>query len=133
MTEQVDVAKNVSAPQQDVTASDLAKPASIVGQTQTGTSILDLMRIVLADPQLKPEEKKLLIDELRKNNPGTSDRWTYRYAILTLGGAVLLTIFALWCLAAIEGVTIPDGLISIGSAAVGGLAGLLTPGRGNEN
>lgn len=96
------------------------------------TTLLDLIRIVLEDPQLKPEEKRSLIDELRKNNPGTSDRWTYRYAILTLGGAVLLTILALWYLGAHHGASIPDGLISIGSAAVGGLAGLLTPGRGTE-
>ena len=71
--------------------------------------------------------------EIRKNNPGTSDRWTYRYAILTLGGAVLLTIVALWVLATNKDLSIPQGLVSIGSAAVGGLAGLLTPGRGTES
>jgi hypothetical protein len=103
-----------------------------VPSTVGPTTLLDLIRIVLEDPQLKPDEKRSLIDELRKNNPGTSDRWTYRYAILTLGGAVLITILALWYLGAHQGATIPDGLISIGSAAVGGLAGLLTPGRGTE-
>ena len=96
------------------------------------TTLLDLIRIVLEDTKLQPNEKRILIDELRKNNPGTSDRWTYRYAILTLGGAVILTILGLCYLGAYAEGQIPDGLVGIGSAAVGGLAGLLAPGKGAE-
>jgi len=96
------------------------------------TSLLDLIRIVLEDTKLQPNEKKMLIDELRKNNPGTSDRWTYRYAILTLGGAVILTILFLFYLGLCSQGKIPDGLVGIGSAAVGGLAGLLSPSKGSE-
>lgn len=113
----------------EVTSANSATPAGVSG----GTTQLDLMRMVLADGKLDSEEKRMLIDELRKNNPGTSDRWTYRYAILTLGGAVVLTIIALTILSTLADVKIPEGLVSIGSAAVGGLAGLLTPGRSSEN
>ena len=88
---------------------------------------------MVLESSLQPKEKKYLIKEIRKNNPGSSDRWTYRYAILILGGAVLLTIVSLCTLASTPSQTIPDGLVAIGSAAVGGLAGLLAPGRGTEN
>jgi hypothetical protein len=113
--------------QDSQSAGDRSNPT-----TRECTTIHELIRIILLDPNSKPEEKKLLIDEVRKNNPGASDRWTYRYAILLLGGAVLLTIMALWYLSQVPGISISDGLVSIGSAAVGGLAGLLTPGRSSE-
>jgi hypothetical protein len=54
--------------------------------------LYDLMAVVLNDPELKWEQKKVLIDELRKSSPTTSDRWTYRYAIWFLGSAVVITI-----------------------------------------
>ncbi|GAB3831982.1 hypothetical protein [Hymenobacter jeollabukensis] len=41
----------------------------------------ELMKMVLANDKLPTKEKMDLIDELRKNNPTSSDRWTYRYAI----------------------------------------------------
>jgi len=102
-------------------------------QPGSRASLYDLIKIVLEDAQLKPEDKLKLIDELRKNNPGTNDRWTYRYAILILGSVVLLTIAALWYLTKLPAAHIPDGLVAIGSAAVGGLAGLLSPGKGSES
>lgn len=90
------------------------------------TNYFELVKMVLADPKLEFEQKKVLIDELRKGN--VSDRWTFRWAIWILGAAVLLTICAIWALS--SGMyDIPDGLVAIGSAAAGGLAGLLTPGR----
>lgn len=104
--------------QPDSTADTASKP--------TPTSYLELVKIVLTDPKLEWQQKKALIDELRKGN--VSDRWTFRWAIWILGTAVLLTIGALWALSSGE-CNIPDGLVAIGSAAAGGLAGLLTPGR----
>jgi hypothetical protein len=73
-----------------------------------------------------------LIDELRKNNPGAADRWTHRYAILALTGAIVLTIFVLRALASTQGAELADGLVAVGSAAVGGVAGLLSPAAGNK-
>mgnify|MGYP000863013287 FL=1 len=94
--------------------------------TAPTTNYFELVKIVLTDPKLEWEQKKILIDELRKGS--VSDRWTFRWAILILGAAVLLTIGALWGLSSGK-YEIPEGLVAIGSAAAGGLAGLLTPGR----
>ena len=95
-------------------------------------SLYGLIRVALTQPGFTPAERKTLIDELRKNNPGTSDRWTYRYAILILGGAVLLTIGSLVFLTWHER-NVPEGLVAIGSACAGGLAGLLSPVRSKES
>lgn len=95
------------------------------------TEFYGLLKAVVTDPSLTPDQKKSLIDELRKSSP-TSDRWTFRWAIWILGLVVLLTIISLWSLSAGK-YDIPDGLVAIGSAAAGGLAGLLTPGRGQES
>lgn len=115
--------------------SDSAEQDPEIAGSTPGRSLnlYDLIKIVLQDGALSAKEKKKLIDELRKNNPGTNDRWTYRYAILALVFAVILTIIAIWFLALLPKHEIPSGLVSIGSAAVGGLAGLLSPGRNNDN
>jgi hypothetical protein len=92
-------------------------------------TFLELLRIVITDPRLDSEQKKTLLDELRKS--GGVDRWTYRSAIWILGGVILLTIVAISLMTTVGGVPpeqIPQGLVAIGSSAVGGLAGLLTPG-----
>lgn len=94
------------------------------------TEFYGLLKAVIGDAALSPDQKKSLIDELRKSTPA-SDRWTFRWAIWILGLVVLLTIAALWSLSA-SSASIPDGLVAIGSAAAGGLAGLLTPGRNGE-
>ena len=109
------------------------KPSDTTFREVRSINLFDLIRIVLQDGALSAKEKKNLINELRKNNPGTNDRWTYRYAILALVFAVILTIVAISFLALLPKTEIPSGLVSIGSAAVGGLAGLLSPGRTNEN
>ena len=85
-------------------------------------SLYGLMEKVLSDTTLKNEEKIKLIDELRKNNPAASDRWAPRVAIWILGAAVITTII---CITILGGKT-SEGLIAIGSAAVGGLAGLIS-------
>lgn len=96
-------------------------------QPQTSsTSLYDLMKSVLLDSSLSAEQKVKLIDELRNNNPTTSDRWAYRWAIWILGLAVVITIICLTILA-YKGSDIPDGLIAIGSGVAGGIAGLLSP------
>ena len=50
----------------------------------------------------------------------------YRMVVGALGLAVLFTIFGLIALSAL-GKTVPEGLVALGSAAVGALAGLLAP------
>lgn len=109
-------------------------PTGAVSSTETlqATTLTDLMKLVLTNPALAPKEKKMLLNELRKNNANSADRWTYRSAIWILGGAVLLSIVALWVLSGTPR-DIPDGLIALGSSSAGGLAGLLAPGRSTES
>ncbi|MCX2586081.1 MULTISPECIES: hypothetical protein [unclassified Pedobacter] len=84
-----------------------------------------LMEKVLSDRDLKVEEKLKLIDELRKNNPVTTDRWAPRVAIWILGLTVITTVICVTVIILNEEKS-NEGLIAIGSAAVGGLAGLIS-------
>lgn len=75
--------------------------------------------------------KAILLDAISKAEELTApayygDRLVYRITVGTLGAAVLLVVAAQFCLALL-GADIPDGIISIGSAAIGALAGLLAP------
>ncbi|MCX2432821.1 hypothetical protein OQX64_18880 [Pedobacter sp. GR22-10] len=83
------------------------------------------MEKVLSDRDLKVEEKLKLIDELRKNNPVTTDRWAPRVAIWILGLTVITTVICVTVIILNEEKS-NEGLIAIGSAAVGGLAGLIS-------
>ncbi|MCY1074290.1 hypothetical protein [Archangium lansingense] len=89
-------------------------------------SMTDLLKTILTDPGLTPEQKKSLVDEVRKNSPALSDRWLYRWVIWFLGVTVVLAVICLALLAGL-GKEIPQGLVALGSAAAGGLAGLLAP------
>ena len=57
----------------------------------------------------------------------TRDKWTYRIVVLSLGFAVLIGLIGLIVLSWKGVQSVPDGLVAIGSAAVGALAGLLAP------
>ncbi|HSR66933.1 MAG TPA: hypothetical protein VLU25_03240 [Acidobacteriota bacterium] len=57
--------------------------------------------------------------------------WLYRRVIWFLGAAVILTISFAFYLALSPAEKTPESLIALGSAAVGALAGLITP-RGVE-
>lgn len=57
----------------------------------------------------------------------TTDKWTYRIVVLSLGSAVLIGMIGLIILSWKGVQSVPDGLVAIGSAAVGALAGLLAP------
>ena len=56
-----------------------------------------------------------------------TDRWIYRIVVLALGFGVLSAMIGLILLSWKGVTTVPDGLVAIGSAAVGALAGLLAP------
>lgn len=67
-----------------------------------------------------------------------SDRWIYRITVATLGLAVIGAVLAQFLLVYQNpgNHNIPEGIISIGSAALGALAGLLAPtgpNQGNGN
>jgi len=95
-------------------------------------TLYDLIGLVLKDTELGTEDKKSLIDELRKNNPGTADRWTYRWGIYILGFVSIFAVVGMVYLSA-GGQAVPEGLIAIGSASMGGIAGILAPGRAADS
>lgn len=100
-------------------------------ENSTKPTLYELMDKVLSDTNLTTDEKIKIIDELRKNNPASADRWSPRVAIWILGASILTTIVCITILG--EGTN--EGLLAIGSAAVGGLAGLIsqTPRTPSDN
>jgi hypothetical protein len=62
--------------------------------------------------------------------PLQTDPWIYRLVVCFLGSTVLLTVLGSIAIMLIHfdpNLNIPDGVIALGSAAVGALAGLLAP------
>lgn len=59
------------------------------------------------------------------------DTFVYRIVVLALGLALLVSLCGLIFLSLRSIENIPDGLVAIGSAAVGALAGLLAPSPSN--
>ena len=60
------------------------------------------------------------------NTQVSQDVWVYRMVVAALGLAVLASLIGAIILAT-EGRSTPELLVALGSAAVGGLAGLLAP------
>ena len=90
-------------------------------------SVSDLAVKVAQDPALQEriaEDPARVIASLAE--PLRTDVWIYRIVVGVLGLVVLITIIGVIILA-VYGVTIPDVLTALGSAAVGALAGLLAP------
>lgn len=66
-----------------------------------------------------------VIKEIAENQPVyVKDKLLYRIVVISLAAVVLITLIGLILLAAM-GKTIPEGMVALGSAAVGGLAGLV--------
>ena len=56
------------------------------------------------------------------------DVWVYRITVSTLGALAVLALGAiLWITLNDSASTVPDGIVALGSAAVGALAGLIAP------
>lgn len=91
-------------------------------------TLQEFIQEVTHDPSLPPDQKVKLLGNLQKlASPLQSDRWIFRLVVAFLGLAVLLTIVGGFILSFKTAATIPEGLIALGSAAVGALAGLLAP------
>jgi len=81
----------------------------------------------MADPELRerlmqePEAVLKSLEEL----PVETQGWIYIGVISVLGAVVLAAVIGGIVLAA-SGTTVPDGLIALGSTALGGLVGLLS-------
>jgi len=100
-------------------------------QDRDTTTLYDLMNVVLHSNNSTADKIKL-IDELRKNNPGTSDRWTYRWAVWLLCAILFVIILSIFLIAK-EDIKIPDSLIAIGSTIAGGIVGVLSPSRNTSS
>jgi hypothetical protein len=88
----------------------------------------ELLQQVMTDPSLPADQKVKLLESLQKLlTPLQSDRWIFRLVVAFLGLAVLITIVGGFYLSIKTAAIIPEGLIALGSAAVGALAGLLAP------
>lgn len=88
---------------------------------------LSLMAKVIQDDNFNTDQKIKLLDEIRKARPALEDRWIYRWIVYFLGSTVILTVLGGFIMVMLEASTsIPDGLIALGSAALGALATLLS-------
>lgn len=85
--------------------------------------VAELFRIIIENKEMNILQKKLLLGEVRKLRPPEEDRWVYRTVVWVLGIVAILTVAYPF----IAGGEMPQGLLAIGSAAMGALAGYLTP------
>ena len=60
------------------------------------------------------------------NNRKEKDIWLYRIVVVVLGLTMVASIIGMIALA-LSGQSIPAIVVALGSAVIGGLAGLLTP------
>ena len=95
------------------------------------------LRQVLETPDLPTEVRAKLEDVERvASKPLDTDVWIYRGVVFVLGAVVLVTVIGGIQLELVstaqEVKTIPQAIVSIGSAAIGALAGLLAPSPGNS-
>ncbi len=65
--------------------------------------------------------------EAKRAIPLQEDVWVYRMVVGFLGSVVTIVALGLIVLSFVESKSTPEGLIALGSAAVGALAGLLAP------
>ncbi len=91
--------------------------------------IQSMVSEIATDTTFTPEQKAKLVTSLGTiATPLQTDPWIYRLVVGFLGITLILTVIGGFTLV-LTGQTqpVPEGLIAIGSAAVGALAGLLAP------
>ncbi|TYC62197.1 hypothetical protein ETQ85_01190 [Zoogloea oleivorans] len=90
------------------------------------------------DSSLDIQDKKILMNELRKSAPPDENRWNFRIVVWTLAiVAISIPGYVLWTTSIGLGgsagipreIKIPEGLLSLGSTAIGALAAFLTSQR----
>ena len=91
-------------------------------------TIQQMAQMITDDVSLPSDHKVKLLENLQRLSPPLqSDRWIFRLVVAFLGITVLLTVIGGFYLSIKTASSIPEGLIALGSAAVGALAGLLAP------
>lgn len=91
-------------------------------------SVSDLAVKVANDPELAAAIKANPATAIAgvAANPLQTDKWIYRMVIISLGLTVLISVVGLLIMA-FYAKLLPEGVVALGSAAVGALAGLLAP------
>nr|WP_320189843.1 hypothetical protein [uncultured Desulfobacter sp.] len=91
------------------------------------TELIQLYKEIIENERFNIQEKTKLLDEVRKIKHPQQNRWNYWYVIFALALISFSTpiAYALKILTGQEA-TIPEGLLSLSSTAVGALAGFLT-------
>lgn len=90
------------------------------------------IEVVRSTPELPADKRSELIQTLESiPRPLDTDPWIYRIVVSVLGLVVLITVIGgiilTWIGGASQNFQIPQGIVAIGSAAVGALTGLLAP------
>lgn len=107
-------------------SSNISGPTGITGATATEVGNLErYLTKIGRDPNEVTVAEGKKIAEQNKGPAYVQDKWFYRGALLSLLAIVLFTIIGV-CWVIGSGKTAPDGLIAIGSAAVGVFAGIFT-------
>lgn len=91
-------------------------------------SVSDLAARVAQDPQLEAKIKENPAQAIANvaATPLQTDKFIYRTVVISLGLTVLISIIGTLIMA-YNAKLIPEGVVALGSAAVGALAGLLAP------
>ena len=93
-----------------------------------GNPLKRLFITVAQDNSIPAEAKARLIEELHAIPTALqSDPWIYRMVVAALGFTVLSSVIGALIITGTSGASIPEGVVALGSAAVGALAGLLAP------
>lgn len=100
------------------------KKPDIIGQT---------VSLIAQQADIPPETKAKLIEAMREiSNPLQADKWIYRFVVWFMGLTVIGTILGGFIIKGVTAQDIPEGLVALGSAALGALAGLLAPSPGRK-
>ena len=92
------------------------------------TAVAKAMARISAESTIPDTVKQDLVMTLgMAGSPLQTDPWIYRRVVASLGFAVIATVLGGLWLAGSSGADVPEGIIALGSAAVGALAGLLAP------
>jgi hypothetical protein len=83
---------------------------------------------IAAEATIPDTVKQDLLETLKATpSPLQWDPWIYRLVVAFLGLTVLSTVVGGLIIMATSGASVSEGIIALGSAAVGALAGLLAP------
>lgn len=95
--------------------------------------LANAVSLIAQQPDIPGDTKAKLIDAIQTiSTPLQTDKWIYRFVVWFLGLTVIGTVLGGFIITALTAQKIPEGLVALGSAALGALAGLLAPSPGKR-